>query len=38
MPEKQVVASYVPVMPSFAGQINEDDLSEACRLHQIAGH
>ena len=26
MPEKQVVASYVPVMPSFAGQIGEDDL------------
>ena len=26
MPEKQVVASYIPVMPSFAGQIGEDDL------------
>ncbi len=26
MPEKQVVASYVPVMPSFAGQISEEDL------------
>jgi cytochrome c oxidase subunit 2 len=26
MPEKQVVASYAPVMPSFAGQISEEDL------------
>jgi cytochrome c oxidase subunit 2 len=26
MPQKQVVTSYVPVMPSFAGQIGEDDL------------
>ncbi len=25
-PEKQVVASYAPVMPSFAGQISEEDL------------
>ena len=26
MPEKQRVASYPPVMPSFAGQISEEDL------------
>lgn len=26
MPEKQIVASYAPVMPSFSGQINEEDL------------
>jgi len=26
MPTKQVVASYEPVMPSFAGQISEEDL------------
>ena len=26
MPEKQLVASYAPVMPSFAGQIGEEDL------------
>ncbi len=26
MPEKQVVASYAPAMPSFAGQIGEEDL------------
>jgi cytochrome c oxidase subunit 2 len=26
MPEKRRVASYPPLMPSFAGQINEDDL------------
>ena len=25
-PDKQVVASYVPLMPSFAGQIGEEDL------------
>lgn len=26
MPEKQLVAGYAPVMPSFAGQIGEEDL------------
>ena len=26
MPQAQVVAGYKPVMPSYAGQINEDDL------------
>ncbi len=26
MPSSQVVASFVPVMPSFAGQISEEDL------------
>ena len=26
MPETQRVASYPPVMPSFAGQISEEDL------------
>jgi len=26
LPQKQVVASYAPVMPSYAGQIGEDDL------------
>ena len=26
MPEKQRVASYPPLMPSFAGQISEEDL------------
>ena len=26
MPEKQLVASYPPLMPSFAGQIGEEDL------------
>ncbi len=26
MPKKQVVASYAPVMPSFAGQISEEDV------------
>lgn len=26
MPEKQVVASYAPIMPSFSGQISEEDL------------
>jgi len=26
LPKKQIVAGYPPVMPSFAGQIGEDDL------------
>lgn len=26
MPEKQIVASYQPIMPSFAGQMTEDDI------------
>ena len=26
MPDKQVVAGYAPIMPSFAGQIGEDDI------------
>ncbi|HEX4260126.1 MAG TPA: cytochrome c oxidase subunit II [Acetobacteraceae bacterium] len=26
MPDKQVVASYAPVMPSFAGKVSEEDL------------
>jgi len=26
MPERQIVAGYAPIMPSFAGQLGEDDL------------
>ena len=26
LPKKQIVAGYPPVMPSFAGQLGEDDL------------
>ncbi len=35
-PKKQIVAGYPPVMPSFAGQIGEDDLHEADRLYPIS--
>ena len=26
MPEQQIVAGYAPIMPSFAGQLGEEDL------------
>jgi cytochrome c oxidase subunit 2 len=26
MPERQIVAGYAPIMPSFAGQLGEEDL------------
>ena len=26
LPKKQIVAGYPPVMPSFAGQVSEEDL------------
>ena len=37
LPNKEVVAGYPPVMPSFAGQIGEDEMHEADRLHPVAG-
>ena len=26
LPDRQIVAGYAPIMPSFSGQIGEDDL------------
>ena len=37
MPRAQVAAGYAPVMPSFAGQVSEDELIRSGRLHQVAG-
>ena len=34
-PQSQIVAGYAPLMPSFAGQIGEEDLVKLIALHQI---
>ena len=36
LPQKDVAAGYEPIMPTFAGQLDEDDLLELDRLHQVA--
>jgi cytochrome c oxidase subunit 2 len=38
LPRSQIVAGYAPVMPSFAGQIGEDDLIKLVAYIQSLAH